>query len=397
MSDEFARQRTSSGLKTGDNVGNFKTIQMQSAQQTLPKQLHGQRLEAALQQIPIMSYPDSRPAIQADASASCRIQIGGKDLIIRMLAEVFHINQSNDGQVRWQQVSTSLVPVSLYSRTTSKWLDYMLTASSMVAANDPAAAMSPDSHEFLLLMKQFHKSQQQAMAARVDANDGSHNFAQQPNKHGQVHYNDRAMDLSDRHQKGHIVFQIIGHDFIDGQCKKILNVKLVQPGTRLGRASDYFVYWKERPTQSACNLDRTKHFHHLQQQFSSSFASNSSYPQHTQSASASAQKGRWLVVGTNEGDWQTWGLNFASINDAKLFYDICSLNIVDLDFNSEYLKQLATSDAARHQSRISNLRIPPTLNQTMISPMSLGSNPSQRRQVKSHTESGMRKIGRAHV
>lgn len=205
---------------------------------------------------------------QLEASRSARPNqlLGAKDLIIRMLAEVFHVDQCEDGQLVWRQLSTSLVPVSLYSRTTSKWLNYLLVASSVVASNT-ANAMSPDSRDFLLLLQQFHLQ------------------------------NHRCSQTMDGSERSPIVFQVVAHDYANGKCKKVLNIKLLQPGSRLGLASDHFVYWKSSP---AC----------------------------CQSAA----------------DLHTWGLNFASVNDAKLFYDICSLNLVDLDFNSEYLKYLAINE-----------------------------------------------------
>lgn len=212
-----------------------------------------------------MAGPDAR--LDATRSTQRANQmLGAKDLIIRMLAEVFHVDQSESGQVVWRQLSTSLVPVSLYSRTTSKWLNYLLVASSVVA-NNTAHAMSPDSRDFLLLLQQFH------------------------------HQNHRCAETMDRLEQSPIVFQVVAHDYAEGKCKKVLNVKLLQPGSRLGLASDHFVYWK----------------------------SSSGWCQ-------------------GQAEHHTWGLNFASVNDAKLFYDICSLNLVDLDFNSEYLKYLAMNE-----------------------------------------------------
>lgn len=202
--------------------------------------------------------------------------LGRKDLIIRMLAEVFHVDQTEDGQVKWRQLSSSLVPVSLYSRTTSKWLNYLLVASS-VAASNATNAMSPDSRDFLLLLQQFH------------------------------HQNHRSSSAVNQLEQSPIVFQVVAHDFSDGKCKKVLNVKLLQPGSRLGQASNHFVYWKDTNVRQPSVA------------FSSSYCPTSI-------------------------DLQTWGLNFASVNDAKLFYDICSLNLVDLDFNSDYLKYLATKE-----------------------------------------------------
>lgn len=272
------------------------------------------------------------------ASSTNKHMLGGKDLIIRMLAEVFQVSQGDDGQVRWQQVSSSLVPVSLYSRTTSKWLDYLLNASSVAAANDPANAMSPDSRDFLLLLQQFH---QQARPSSIKAQ-----FRQQQ---------------TNLEQKDFIVFQVVGHDFIDGQCKKILNVKIMQPGTRLGQASDYFVYWKERPNWSYQKNNHRLHLHQMQQQFSSSFASSTSFmPMNYRQLPAGMSPEHGACCGRQLDEPQTWGLNFASINDANLFYDICSLNLVDLDFNSEYLKQLALSDKHQRIFGQNNLVISPS-------------------------------------
>lgn len=252
--------------------------------------------------------------------------LNGKDLIIRMLAEVFQVNQTSDGQIRWEQVSTSLVPVSLYSRTTSKWLNYLLSSSSSMAARNAAStttsAMSPDSRDFLLLLQQFHQQNRP------------------PSQQAQHH----------QQQQNVIVFQVVAHDFLDGHCKKVLNVKLTQPGTRLGQASDYFIYWKEH------NIHSSAQHHHSQAQIppnqmsSSSFASNiqqqQSYTGFSPIISNSNLNPMCCSRSNTIGDssLQTWGLNFASINDAKLFYDICSLNLVDLDFNSDYLKQLAMKD-----------------------------------------------------
>lgn len=265
-------------------------------------------------------------------------QLGCKDLIIRMLAEVFQVNQCNDGQVKWQQVSTSLVPVSLYSRTTSKWLNYLLTASNSINNQQPTdptttSTMSPDSRDFLILLQQFHL-QQQINQGQLFVDE--HNF--------------------------NVVFQVVAHDFIDGQCKKILNVKLNQPGTRLGQASDYFVYWKEQsPLHPPPHLTLQHHNLPLHQTSSSSFCSNNptllagrqQQPQYLmfnndqQLIGVSPKNCNQYAWKSRGHDTQTWGLNFASTNDAKLFYDICSLNLVDLDFNSDYLKKLALSDRNR--------------------------------------------------
>jgi len=226
-------------------------------------------------------------------------KLEGKDLIIRMLAEVFQVNQLNEGQVKWHQVSTSLVPVSLYSRTTSKWLNYLLAASSVAAASNTASGMSPDSRNFLLLLQQFHQQ------------------------------NRSSLSMGANNEQNLVIFQVVAHDFVGGQWRKIVNVKLAQPGTRLGQASDHFVYWKE-------------HRLHQPTTFVASQASLVPFV-----ASCRQQSGASPVLDNQsccQIESQTWGLNFASINDAKLFYDICSLNLVDLDFNSEYLKRLALSD-----------------------------------------------------
>ena len=265
-----------------------------------------------------MSSANSRRPTQMAPDQS-RPSLDNKDLVIRMLAEIFQVCQAEDGQIRWQQVSSSLVPISLYSRTTSKWLDYLLSASSLAAASDPASAMSPDSRDFLLLLQQFHHQAKQVTKAQRVNN-------QQAN--------------SGRQRQDSIVFQLIGHDFIDGQCKRILNVKIMQPGTRLGQASDYFIYWKEQPPHWPHWSKRGQHFQMLQQ-FSSSYASsNSCLPVDGRPSATTSQ----ACCSQRQLAFRTWGLNFASINDAKLFYDICSLNLVDLDFNSDYLKQLVQSD-----------------------------------------------------
>lgn len=273
-----------------------------------------------------------------------------------MLAEVFQVNQTPDGQVRWEQISTSLVPVSLYSKTTSKWLNYLLSASSaasasanMVPAATSTSAMSPDSRDFLLLLQQFHQQSRAGAQQQLHPLQSQHSLSLQ--------------------QHNVIVFQVVAHDFIDGLCKKILNVKLAQPGTRLGQASDYFVYWKGQNSTSSTSLRQHQQYHnHLSH-------SQAHMPQHQFSTSSVPPLGRQnlannpihhstgysplninnssdkFVVCCNrsntfsgETSTQTWGLNFASVNDAKLFYDICSLNLVDLDFNSNYIKQLAMSD-----------------------------------------------------
>lgn len=269
---------------------------------------------------------------QTSKQSSRNLPLGGKDLIIRMLAEVFQVNQTDEGQIKWQQVSSSLVPVSLYSRTTSKWLNYLLAAPTVTSSSN---GMSPDSRDFLLLLQQFHHHQQH--------NNNSKTNAQQQ---------------SLEHQRlNQVVFQVVAHDYLDGQCKKILNVKLVQPGTRLGQASDYFVYWKEQPLAASYNhspsfnsnnsLSRLQNLHlfnnELQQQTLSTanqfVTTCCGQPVITQQAPPMTES-------------QTWGLNFASINDARLFYDICSLNLVDLDFNSEYLKQLTLSITPQNRNNL---------------------------------------------
>lgn len=224
--------------------------------------------------------------------------LAGKDLIIRMLAEIFQISRNEEtGQLKWRQISTSLVPVSLYSRTTGKWLDY-LSAASSITLGQKQSAMSPDSRHLLLLMQQFH---QQTRATRNQSTSKD------------VEYDDST-----------IVFQVVAHDSFDGKCKTILNAKIAQPGTRLGQASDYFVYWREQNlSQTGCTNLPTRGY-------------NDRFAQ-----------ARCPIDSPSEA--KTWGLNFASINDANLFYDICSLNLVDLDFNSDYLKLLALSDRNQPQ------------------------------------------------
>lgn len=273
-----------------------------------------------------------RPASRQN---SRNLPLGGKDLIIRMLAEVFQVNQTDSGQVKWQQVSSSLVPVSLYSRTTSSWLNYLLAAPTANAATS-SSGMSPDSRDFLLLLlQQFHHQQQQQQQQQTS----SKTIAQQ----------------SFLEQQNQVVFQVVAHDYLDGQCKKILNVKLVQPGTRLGQASDYFVYWKEQPLaynhlQTSLSFNSNNSLSRLQN--SHPYNEQEPPPQMNQFVATCCGQSFITQTPLPMTEPQTWGLNFASINDAKLFYDICSLNLVDLDFNSEYLKQLTLSLTSQNRNNL---------------------------------------------
>lgn len=324
------------------------TFQQQQLQQQLQQQFHHhqhqqqqqQHLNSASQNV--SNLRKSNQNVLPRNIQSQQQQLGCKDLIIRMLAEVFQVNQCADGQAKWQQVSTSLVPVSLYSRTTSKWLNYLLNASSSInnqQKTDPTttSAMSPDSRDFLILLQQIHQQQQINQGYLFD----EHNF--------------------------NVVFQVVAHDFIGGQCRKILNVKLSQPGTRLGQASDYFVYWKEQlPPPPPPHLTLNPHNLPLHHQIPSSSSFGTSNPALLSGHQKQQQQQHYLMFNNDQRlagtsptnctqySWktrgqetQTWGLNFASTNDAKLFYDICSLNLVDLDFNSDYLKKLALSDRNR--------------------------------------------------
>lgn len=256
----------------------------------------GQQRQASIagHQVSVCNHPSHHKTQQKSSG------LGGKDLIIRMLAEVFQVARNEEtGQLRWQQMSSSLVPVSLYSRTTGKWLDY-LSAASSISSNQKQSAMSPDSRHLLLLLQQFH---QQTRATNQAFDTG---------------YDDST-----------IVFQVVVHDFIDGKCRTILNTNIAQPGTRLGQASDYFVYWRDRdPVNQGSNSI------HLQMNYNEQFA-QSCCP----------------LGGNFVPEAKTWGLNFASVNDANLFHDICSLNLVDLDFNSDYLKLLALSDRNQPQQQ----------------------------------------------
>lgn len=265
---------------------------------------------------------------------SRNLALGGKDLIIRMLAEVFQVNQTDSGQVKWQQVSSSLVPVSLYSRTTSSWLNYLLAAPTANAATS-SSGMSPDSRDFLLLLlQQFHHQQQQQQQQTSNKALAQQSFLEHQNQ---------------------VVFQVVAHDYLDGQCKKILNVKLVQPGTRLGQASDYFVYWKEQPSaynhlQTSLSFNSNNSLSRLQN--SHLYNEQQAPPQTNQFVATCCGQSFITQTPLPMTEPQTWGLNFASINDAKLFYDICSLNLVDLDFNSEYLKQLTLSLTSQNRNNL---------------------------------------------
>lgn len=80
---------------------------------------------------------------------------------------------------------------------------------------------------------------------------------------------------------------------VNSKCEKILNVKLTQPGTKLGQASDCFVYWKD----------------------------------------------------VQMGD--TWGLNFTSPKDAKTFHSICSLLWMTSSQRRQQLTQQASSQSSQ--------------------------------------------------
>lgn len=242
---------------------NYTALQMHT-QQTIPKTIKAHRLT--------------------------RQQLGGKNLIIRMLAEIYHVVDKN-GQSKWEQLS-NLVPISLYSRTTILWLNYLLTSSS---ATDPSSGMSADSRRVLQMLQKFHLQQQ---------NMRFNSLSSQSNLHGEA-----ALSFDDQF----IVFQIVAHDYNEGRCRKIFNVKLIQPGTRLGKASDNLVYWKEHR------------------------------PSIPMSSSMQESDLNLYLNRSNLNDTYVWGINFSSVNDAKLFYDICSLNLVDLDFNSDYLSHFTSN------------------------------------------------------
>lgn len=306
---------------------------VQDAQMRQQSRLIEHSLEGSSIMPPTSSFHHGRPQSSlAGATATCnrqacqytttpvrsrpttmmKMNLGSKDLIIRMLAEVFKVSRSEEtGQLRWRQVSSSLVPVSLYSRTTSRWLDYLTVASS-ITSNQKQSAMSPDSRHLLLLLQQFHQ-QTRSTIQQSSIETSTTN----------------ALDIEQNNENSTIVFQVVAHDFNYGECKTILNAKIFQPGTRLGQASDYFVYWRERDTSKpSCQCMST--------------VTNPNQPQFDQIAQSCCP-----IEAT-----KTWGLNFASINDANLFYDICSLNLVDLDFNSDYLRLLALSDRNQpHQIR----------------------------------------------
>lgn len=279
----------------------------QQQQQDFPG-FSGASMMNARRQTDYLGPPASQSQGQGMGQNNNHVISGRKDLIIRMLAEVFRVNNYATGHssAKWEQISSSLVPISLYSRTTNKWLNYLLRASSSINNNNNNLAnsgnqnnaMSPDSRDFLILLQQFHHHQQQQQHMQQFRHQQSGPANGQPSG---------SNCLDDP-----IVFQVVAHDFVDGQCKKVLNLKLAQPGSRLGQASDYFVYWRERSPNSNSSINQQ--CCQLQQRRDNPFP---------------------------DAQPPTWGLNFASVNDAKLFYDICSLNLVDLDFNSDYLKLLS--------------------------------------------------------
>lgn len=263
-----------------------------------------------------------------------RQQLGAKNLIIRMLAEVYCVSVGTSGQARWQQL-TGLVPVSLYSRTTTLWLNYLLTASN---ATNSYSGMSADSRQFLRLLQQYHIQQQQQQSRRPLYQSRS----SAANSEGGLEQAARGAG-----DDQFIVFQVVAHEFSDGECRKSFNVKLIQPGTRLGRASDYLVYWKEHRPIVMNNTSA----------FDPNFATFD--------------------------DFHIWGINFSSVNDAKLFYDICSLNLVDLDFNADYLQHFTTN--LRQEVSLSNNIINP------IHPPQLGasSNSQQQQQLEGLRQAGV--------
>lgn len=269
---------------TADNV-EARLVNESQLQQAIVDNNHSQNI-LNQQQFEMLQQKNQRTPKHRFAKQ----QLGSKNLIIRMLAEIYQVIETNDGQAKWQRLST-LVPISLYSRTTTLWLNYLLTSSSVKKSSK---CLSTDSEKVLRLLQQYHL-QQQAIRNNTRSTNQNQN---------------RAAQICDDQ---FIIFQVVAHDFREGQCRKIFNVKLIQPGTRLGRASDYLIYWKElRPIVNSMTQVNA-------------LQSSNQIESHNLSATF------------------VWGINFSSMNDAKLFYDICSLNLIDLDFNADYLRHFTSS------------------------------------------------------
>eukprot|EP00095_Tigriopus_kingsejongensis_P000342 maker-scaffold194_size270518-snap-gene-1.27 protein:Tk00342 transcript:maker-scaffold194_size270518-snap-gene-1.27-mRNA-1 annotation:"hypothetical protein TcasGA2_TC013482" len=118
--------------------------------------------------------------------------------LLRLWAEVFHVTTSSSGSVKWSQVSEDLVPVNI--------------------------TCVP----------------QPANIAQTQAGLGGQDGQTTGNGQGPT--------------QQQVVFHVTAYN---SQVEKILDVRLIQPGTRIGQASECFVYWKDPATNDTWGLNFT--------------------------------------------------------------------------------------------------------------------------------------------
>ncbi|TRY77127.1 hypothetical protein TCAL_15972 [Tigriopus californicus] len=132
--------------------------------------------------------------------------------LLRLWAEVFHVTTSSSGSVKWSQVSEDLVPVNI----------------TCVPNAGGGVAPVPTTQ-----------------AGLNGGGNGGNN-----NNNGQQDSQNNQTPAAQQQ----VVFHVTAYN---SQVEKILDVRLIQPGTRIGQASECFVYWKDPATNDTWGLNFT--------------------------------------------------------------------------------------------------------------------------------------------